>query len=79
MSAVDTSTGRPYVIIGKPIHENRWVEEAQAVVPGWAVRARWLSTGAIIPVFVPDDADLVQTVDQLVRHYGTQLDTLQGG
>lgn len=76
---MDTSADRPYVIIGRPIHENRWVEELQAVVPGWAVKARWLATGAIVPVFVPDEADLVQTTDQLVRHYGAQLDTLQNG
>lgn len=79
MSAVDTSTGRPYVILGTPIHENRWVEESQAVVSGWAVRAKWLQTGTVIPVFVPDSADLVQTSDQLIRHYGAQLDTLHGG
>lgn len=79
MSAVDTATGRPYIILGTPVHENRWVEEAQAVVGGWAVRAKWLATGTVIPVFVPDTADLVKTTDSLVRHYGDQLNTLHGG
>lgn len=67
---------KPYEIVGAPIHQNQWDEALQAVVPGWTVRARWFANGAIIPVFVPDTADLASTADLLIRHEGAQLDAL---
>lgn len=70
------STSKPYTIVGAPVHENRWVEELQQVVPGTTVRARWLADNAIITVFVPDSDDLVSTADQLIRFRGEQLDRL---
>jgi len=73
----DTSTqSKPYQLVGAPIHQNQWDPAVQAVVSGWTVRARWLSTGAIIPVFVPDTDDLVSTADTLIRFTGAQLDAL---
>ncbi len=70
------AASKPYVIVGPPIHENRWVEELQQVVPGKLVRARWLADNGIIPVFVPDSDDLVATADQLIRFEGEQHDRL---
>jgi hypothetical protein len=35
-----------------------------------------LATGTIIPVFVPDAADLVSTADLLIRQQGAQIDAL---
>jgi len=78
VSASAPTAGKPYVIIGAPVHQDRWVEEQQSVVSGWEVKARWLKNGSIIPVFVPDTADLVSTADLLIRHYGDQLDQLGG-
>ena len=71
----DTAT-KPYTIVGTPIHQVQWSEELQENVPGWLVRGRWNKTGTIIPVFVPDTADLPSTADTLIRAQGAQIDTL---
>lgn len=70
------SPDKPYQLLGTPVHENRWSEAEQAVVPGWRIRATWLATGTVVPVFVPDSADLVSTADTLIRFAGAQLDEL---
>jgi hypothetical protein len=69
-------TPKPYAIISTPVHENRWNEQLQTVESGWKVTAQWLATGTIIPVFVPDAADLVTTADLLIRQQGAQIDAL---
>lgn len=67
----------PYTIIAEA-HVNKWDNALQTAVPGWEVTARWNDTGTIIPVFVPDTADLVTGADQLIRHMGAQIDKLRG-
>lgn len=67
---------KPYQLIPPPIHLTAWSEPLQRVVPGWKVTARWSRTGAIMNVFVPDDADLASTADALIRFQGQQLDAL---
>ena len=68
---------KPYSILTET-HENRWNEQLQTVQSGWKVTAQWLDTGTIIPVFVPDSADLVSTADALIRQQGAQIDALHG-
>lgn len=72
-----SSQPRPYQIIGQA-HINHWDDELKTTVPGWEVTARWLSPRAIIPVFVPDTADLVAGADILIRAKGEELAQLHG-
>lgn len=72
----ETDQGKPYVIIGTPVHVNQWSDALQQVQSGWQVTAQWLATGTIIRVFVPDSADLPSTADSLIRSQGAQLDAL---
>lgn len=76
---MSTPEPRPYTIVGTPVHTSQWVEDQQKVIPGWKVVARWTPTGTIIPVFVPDSADLSLTSDALIRYQGAQLEKLHTG
>lgn len=58
-----------YRIVSR-VHVNQWNDQLQAAVPGWDIRALWISTGTILPVFVPDTQYTPENVDQLVRHAG---------
>lgn len=73
---VQTTPDKPYAILGTPVHMNQWSDDLQQTVPGNQVRAKWLATGGVIVVFVPDTADLPSTADSLIRFQGAQLDQL---
>lgn len=75
-TAVTSDTGKPYQIVGTPVHVNQWSDALQQVQSGWQVTAQWIATGTIIRVFVPDTADLPSTADTLIRQQGAQLDAL---
>lgn len=68
--------GKPYQVVGTPVHMNQWSEALQQVQSGWQVTAQWLATGTIIRVFVPESADLPSTADTLIRQQGAQIDAL---
>lgn len=67
---------KPYRILTKS-HVVKWDTQLQESIEGWEVKALWLATQTVIPVFVSDAHDLVQGVDQLVRAKGAELDALQ--
>lgn len=58
-----------YRIISR-VHVNQWVNDLQETVPGWQIKARWSKTGAILPVFIPDDVYTPQTVDAAIKAAG---------
>ncbi len=70
------ATAKPYQIVAEN-HVNQWDNGLQTTVPGWKVTALWLATQTIIPVFVPDTADLVQGADALIRAKGAEIDKLR--
>lgn len=76
---MSTPEPRPYTILGTPVHTAQWVEDQQKVIPGWKVSARWTRTGTVIPVFVPDTADLALTSDALIRFQGAEIEKLHQG
>lgn len=76
MSEVAAEPSKPYTILGAPLHVRQWSDEQQAVLDGWEIRARWSANGAVIRVFVPDNADIPASADALIRHQGQQLDAL---
>ena len=51
-------------------HISQWDDRLQQAVPGWDIRALWVSTGTVLPVFVPDSDFTPENVDQLIRHAG---------
>ena len=67
---------KPYQVVSEN-HTVTWDVGLQQSVPGWEVKAVWLATNTIIPVFVPDTADLVAGTDQLVRAKGAEIDKLR--
>lgn len=67
---------KPYRIVSET-HEAKWDNQLQQTVEGWTVKALWISTQTIIPVFVPDTHDLVKGVEQLVLAKGAELDALR--
>jgi hypothetical protein len=69
---------QPYTIIGAPIHQDKWVDALNAVVPGWTVRATWRNNKGTIVVFVPDTEPLAATAATMILQQGAQLDALQG-
>lgn len=71
-------TSPPYTIIGQPIHQDKWVDALNAVVPGWTVRATWRNNKGTIVVFVPDSEPLAATGATMILQQGAQLDALQG-
>jgi hypothetical protein len=57
-------------------HINQWSDKLQTAVPGWEVKALWLATNTIIPVFVPDGNFSAENVDTLVMHEGAKIDAV---
>lgn len=53
-------------------HVNRWDDDLQTAVPGWEIKARWVSTGAVLPVFLPDASYTADNVDTLIRAAGAR-------
>jgi hypothetical protein len=66
---------KPYRVVAEN-HVVKWDNQLQQSVEGWDVKALWLATQTIIPVFIPDGRDLNAGVDLLVRAQGTELDRL---
>lgn len=64
-----------YRIVSR-VHVNRWDEALQAAVAGWDIRALWVKTGTVIPVFVPDASYTAENVDALVRIAGAKDDQI---
>jgi hypothetical protein len=58
-----------YVILTR-VHVAQFDNDLQETVPGWSIRARWSSTGTVLPVFVPDSVYTPQTVDAKIRAAG---------
>jgi hypothetical protein len=53
-------------------HINQWDNGLQQAVPGWDIRALWIKTGTILPVFVPDASYTAENVDTLIRIAGAK-------
>lgn len=68
-TAVDNVAAGTYRIVSR-VHVNQWSNELQQAVPGWDIRALWVSTGTVLPVFVPDSQYTAENVDAFVRHAG---------
>lgn len=82
MSTAAPSAGLPtvYRIVSRT-HVNQWSNELQQAVPGWDIRALWVATGTVLPVFVPDSQFTADNVDALIRHQGAideQIHSLGG-
>jgi hypothetical protein len=69
----DTPTA--YRIVSR-LHVNQWDNALQQAVAGWQVKALWLKTGTILPVFVPDSAFTAENVDALIRSAGATDDAI---
>lgn len=63
------SSGAAYRIVSR-VHVNQWSNELQQAVAGWDIRALWISTGTVLPVFVPDSQYTAENVDNFIRHAG---------
>lgn len=66
-----------YRIVSR-VHVNRWDDGLQAAVPGWDVRALWIKTGTVLPVFVPDASYTPENVDALIRNAGAVDERIHG-
>jgi hypothetical protein len=51
-------------------HVAQWSDALQQAVPGWDLRVQWLSTGTILPVFVPDTVYTPENIDTMIRAAG---------
>lgn len=71
MAATAPSANLPtvYRIVSR-VHVNQWSPELQQAVPGWDIRALWVATGTMLPVFVPDANYTAENVDMAIRHAG---------
>lgn len=69
-------SAKPYRVVTEN-HVIHYDVALQESIPGWEVKALWLATGTIIPVFVPDSNDLNAGVDLLVRAKGEEIDRLR--
>jgi hypothetical protein len=58
-----------YRIVSR-LHVNQWSNQLQQAIPGWDIRALWISTGTILPVFVPDASYTAENVDAMIRSAG---------
>jgi hypothetical protein len=76
MSETVGENGKPYRIIGTPLHVRRWDQAQEAIVDGWEIKAEWFGNGSVIRVFVPEGVDIAEHADRLIRHQGEQLDAL---
>ena len=70
-----SSSSTTYRIVSR-VHVNQWNDQLQQAVPGWDVRALWVRTGTILPVFVPDTQYTAENVDTLIRAAGEQDDKI---
>lgn len=79
MSAIDTAGGAStvYRIVSR-VHVNRWSDELQSAVPGWELRALWIATGTVLPVFVADVNYTAENVDRLIRAAGRTDEQIHG-
>lgn len=66
-----------YRIVSR-VHVNQWSAELQQAVPGWDIRAQWIGTGTILPVFVPDASYTPENVDVLIRAAGAKDEQIHG-
>ena len=74
MSATAPQTqgkAKPYQIVSTTA-DTKWSTQLQEAVSGWLVRALWLPTNTILPVFVPDDVYTADNVNQLVLAAGAK-------
>lgn len=71
MSAATATTdpATAYRIVSR-VHIAQWDNALQQAVQGWELKALWLSTGTILPVFLPDAQYTPENVDLLIRHAG---------
>lgn len=70
-----SDTPTVYRIVSR-VHVNKWDDALQQAVPGWDVRALWVRTGTVLPVFVPDTQYTPENIDQLVRAAGAKDDAI---
>lgn len=70
-----SSTETVYRIISR-VHVNQWSNELQQAVPGWDIRALWIKTGTVLPIFVPDASFTAENVDTLIRIAGAKDDAI---
>jgi hypothetical protein len=66
-----TDTTPTYRIVSR-VHVNRWVDDLQAAVPGWELKAQWFPTGTFLPVFVADANYTPDNVDAIIRAAGAR-------
>lgn len=57
-------------------HVNKWNDKLQTVEPGWDIKALWVSTGTILPVFVDDAHYTPENVDTFIRAAGATDDAV---
>lgn len=57
-----------YSWVGAPVHKNRWQEDLQQAVSGWEYNVRDLVSGAIVPVFIPDNVMGKEQAQLLILH-----------
>lgn len=74
-TAVEPAQPTTYRIVSR-VHVNRWDDSLQTTVPGWEIKALWLRTGTVLPVFVPDQAFTAPNVDALIREAGARDDQI---
>lgn len=60
-----------YRIVSR-LHINQWDNALQQAVAGWDIRALWIKTGTILPIFVPDASYTAENVDTLIRIAGAK-------
>lgn len=70
-----SSTETAYRIISR-VHVNQWSNELQTAVPGWDIKALWIKTGTVLPIFVPDASFTAENVDTLIRIAGAKDDAI---
>lgn len=70
-----TQPAARYRIVSR-VHINKWSDELQGVIPGWDIRALWLKTGTMLPVFCPDAQFSAENVDRLIVNAGERDDSI---
>lgn len=68
-----TAPATTYRIISRT-HVNQWNDQLQAAVAGWELKALWIATGTVIPIFLPDTQYTPENIDRLIRAAG-ELDS----
>lgn len=64
-----TAPATVYRIISR-VHVSQWDDQLQEAVPGWSLKVLWISTGTVLPVFVPDTSYTPDNIDRLTRAAG---------